>query len=157
MRDFRIGDSVEVEMRREIAERGVETGRLFIGQIDEDQAVEYPHAAAMQAVILLAKVGRHQPGREQRAVESVRPCMIAAGEPGHPAFGFGADQRAAVTADVVEGVDGRLVAANDDDRFGAYFEQEVVALAAHPIDVTGDDPLARDDVLEVAAKTSSSQ
>ena len=32
------------------------------------------------------------------------------------------------------------------------FEQEVVALAAHPIDVTGDDPLARDDVLEVSGE-----
>ena len=86
MRDLRIGEAVEVEIRREIAERGVEIGRLLIGQIDEDEAVKYPHVAAMQAVVLLGKVGRHQPGREQRAVESVRPGVVAAGEPGHPSL-----------------------------------------------------------------------
>ena len=102
MRDLRICDSVEVEMRREIGERVVEIGRFLIGQIDENEAVEHPHTTAMQAVVLLGKVGRHQPGREQCAVESVGPCVVATGEPGHPPFGFGADQRAAMTADVVE-------------------------------------------------------
>ena len=42
-----------------------------------------------------------------------------------------------------------IIAADDDDRFVADFEQEVIALPAHPIDVAGDDPFARDDVLEV--------
>ena len=77
MRDLRIGESMEVEVRREIGERGVEVDRFLIGQIDEDEAVEHPHVAAMQAVVLFGKVGRHQPGGKQRAVESVGPCMVA--------------------------------------------------------------------------------
>ncbi len=71
MRDLRVGESVEIEVGREIAEGRIEVGRLFIGQIDENEAVEHPHVAAMQAVVLLRKIGRHQAGGEQRAVESV--------------------------------------------------------------------------------------
>ena len=55
-------------------------------------------------------------------------------------------------ADVVERVDGRCVAAHDDDGLIADLEQEVIALVAHPVDVAGDEPFAAHDLFHVRGK-----
>ncbi len=52
-------------------------------------------------------------------------------------------------AHIVERVDGRLVAAHDDDGFVADLEQEVIALVADPVDVAGHEPFAADHPLHV--------
>ena len=109
--------------------------------------------AAVQPILFLGEIHRHQPGGEQRAVEPVGPRMVGAGQAGHASVRFGADHRAPVPAHVVEGIDGRLVAADDDDRFTADLEKKVVALAPYLIDVSGDDPLAHDDLAPCRPRT----
>src|SRR5882762_6117237 len=75
--------------------------------------------------------------------------MISAGQTGDASLGFGADEGAAVPADIVERVDGRFIAAHDDDGLIADLEEKIIAPIAHPIDMAGDDPFAADDVLHV--------
>jgi len=55
-------------------------------------------------------------------------------------------------ANIVEGVDGRLVAAHDDDRFLADLEQEIIAPVAYAIHMAGDQPLASDHVIHIRLK-----
>jgi len=157
MRDPRFAKAVKVEIRRKIGEGGVEVDRFPLRQVDEDQAVEHPDVAAVQPIVLLPEVGGHQARGEQGAVEPVAPCMVGAGEPRDPAAGLGADQRAAMPADVVERIDGGVVAAHDDDGFIADLEQEVVALAADAVDVARDQPLGPTTRSMSAAKTASAQ
>ena len=117
MRDLGVCEAVKIEVRRKLAEGGVKVHRLSFREIDEDEAVEDAHVAAMQAVVRFREIHRHQPRGEQGAVEPVGPGMVGAGQARDAAVGLGADHRAAVAADIVEGIDGRLVAAHDDDRF----------------------------------------
>jgi hypothetical protein len=81
---------MEVQIGREIGKSCVEIQRFLIRQIDENKAVKHPHMATLQAVVLLRKVRRHQARSEQRAVESVAPRMVAAGQTRNAALGLGA-------------------------------------------------------------------
>ena len=103
----------------------------------------------MQAVLRLGEIGRHEPRGQQLAVQSVRPGVIRAGETCEVSLGLGADERAAMPAGIVEGVDGVLIAAHDDDGFLADLVQKIVSLAPHAIDVSGHDPFACDDFAKV--------
>ena len=53
---------------------------------------------------------------------------------------------------VVKGIDGRFVAADDDDGFIADLEKKVVALVANPVYMTRHQPLPADDLLHVRGK-----
>jgi len=114
--------------------------------------LEHTDVAAMQAVILFRKIGRHQARGEQRAVEPISPRMVGTGEARDLSLRFGADQRATMPAHIVERVDGGVIAADDDDGFAAHLEQEVIALVAHPVDVARNQPLAADHLLHVGGE-----
>src|SRR5882724_1864510 len=103
----------------------------------------------MQAIVLLREIRRHQSRGEQCTVESIAPGMISASQTGDAPLGYGADEGAAVPADIVERIDGRLVAAHDDDGFIDDLVEKIVALVAHAVDVAGDDPLTADDPVHV--------
>src|SRR5258708_8416276 len=75
--------------------------------------------------------------------------MISAGQTDDASLRFGTDEGAAVPANIVEGIDGRFIAAHDDDGFIADLVEKIIALVAEPVDVTGDDPLTADDPLHV--------
>src|SRR5258707_334183 len=75
--------------------------------------------------------------------------MISAGQTDDASLRFGTDEGAAVPANVVERIDGRFVAAHDDDGFIADLVEKIIALVAHPVDMAGNDPLTADDLVHV--------
>jgi hypothetical protein len=78
--------------------------------------------------------------------------VIAASQAGDVPFGFGANERAAMPADVVKRADRRFVAAYDDDGFIADFVEKIIALVADPVDVACDDPFASRDPVHVGGE-----
>src|SRR5258708_28066870 len=75
--------------------------------------------------------------------------MISGGKTDDASRRFGTDEGAAVPANVVERIDGRFVAAHDDDGFIADLVEKIIALVAHPVDMAGNDPLTADDLVHV--------
>ncbi|MER8421048.1 hypothetical protein NKH21_26900 [Mesorhizobium sp. M1329] len=83
----------------------------------------------------------HQVRGPQLAVEIVAPSVIWAGEYPLAAFRLQADTRAAVAADIVEGVHGARSGSQDDDALGPDLEQEVVTRIGNPAFVVDQKPL----------------
>lgn len=75
--------------------------------------------------------------------------MVGAGQAGGGAAPVGHDAGAAVTADVVEGVDLTVVAADDDQREGADVDGDVVAGFRDLRFGGGEEPLGGEDALHV--------
>ncbi|MCY1303048.1 hypothetical protein D9M70_527370 [compost metagenome] len=125
-------------------------GRRVLGQRDEDVAAGGLHVHRLQAVVLHVEVVAHLgAGEQQAAVQLVGPLVVGADQLGDLALVAHAEARTAVAADVVEGVDLALGAAQDDDRVVADLHGEEVALGGDFAGHAGDQPFLQEDLLHV--------
>src|SRR2546425_2889081 len=117
------------EPRRHLAEVLHQAGASG-GGVDEQEAVPALEPHAVQTVLGPVEVAGvlHVGGDAQPAVEPVRPGVVGAEEVLQTGAGGLRDQaRAAVPADVVEGVDPAIRVPHDDDALAAHRARQEVA------------------------------
>src|SRR5690606_5939673 len=104
-----------------------------------------------KAVILLVQTVRHVPPARERAVEPVRPGMVRAHEPTGVAGASEANAGTAMTADVVQRPDARVVDArsNYDQVVAEQFDQKKVPFMRYARDVPNVDPVPRQKRLDL--------
>src|SRR5437899_5498015 len=100
------------------------------GKVDKDVPVPQRNGDRVQRIVGLAKALDffHVRRIGQRAVKPVSPCVVLALDAsGELALFILAQQRAAMTADIVEGANNVLLVARDDDAGIAEVPDEIVA------------------------------
>ena len=131
--------------------RGRVERRRIGGQADEDQAADLAHRHTAQSVVAPIQIAIrvHPAARRELAAARVRPLVIWTHDARDVTGLLMTDLHPPVTARIVERVDRRVVAADDDDRVGIDLEDEVVAGLLHLTGVTGEEPAASPDALEI--------
>ena len=127
----RSGEAVAFEARRESAERFGERPRPAAGQVHEHEAAPARDRDREQGELLEREVRRRHPPRrgDQAPVEVVRPGVIGADDAAarERTLLRGAENRAAMTAGVVESAQAAVLRAQDDDRLRPDRDDAVVA------------------------------
>ena len=125
-------------------------GRRVFRQGDEDVAAGGLALHRFQAVVLEVEVGAHfAAGEQQATVQLVGPLVVGADQLGDLALVRYAQTRAAMTADVMEGVDLPFGAAYDQDRVVADLQGEEVAFGRDFAGHAGDQPFLVENLLHV--------
>ncbi len=148
--DPRALEPLRAQERAERFRGALERGRI-VGQAQEDQSADFTGVHAVESVVAAIEVAVlvHPTARHELAVARVGPLVIRADDPRH-VTGLGlADLHAAMATRVVQRVDPLVVAADDDDRVGVDVEGEVVPRALDLARVSGEEPAAAPDALEV--------
>ena len=136
---------VVLERRQEVVD-----GRRVLRQADEDVAAGGLHLDRLQAVLLHVEVGAHLgAGEQQAAIQLVGPLVVGADQLGHLAFLAHAQARAAVPADIVEGMHLAFGATDHQDRVLADLQGEEIALGGNLAGHAGDQPFLVEDLLHV--------
>src|SRR4029453_15942044 len=91
----------------------------------------------------------HPAAAQEAPVAAVDPLVVRAHEAARPPRGLRADDRAPVPADVLEGADAPLVAADDDHRVAADVPREVLAGLADLTGVPREEPRGPPDAFHV--------
>jgi hypothetical protein len=141
-------ESVVAEPVRHAAE--VELALAF--EPDEHEAAPAFGGDAVKREVRLVEIGRfHAPRRgDERALQVVGPGVVRADDAvaGEVALFFGAQDGAAVTADVVECPDGAATVAQEHDGLGADADRAPVAGLGDLLFAAGGDPVAVPDGLQ---------
>ena len=109
--------------------------------------MRHPHRFQAQATGV--EVVAHVLGMDQFAGQVVGPLVVGTDDVAHNALRFGAQARAPVAADVVEGLDVHVVVAHDQDRVLAEVHGDVVAGFGHLRLYRNEDPVLAEDVFHV--------
>src|ERR1043166_9083267 len=105
----------------------------------------------MQTELGLVQRILHAPAGEQRAIQPIGPLMIRADETISVAGPFLADQRAPMTANIMEGMNRTIFAADDDNGVRVDLEREIVARRRNGAGVSGEQPPRAPDPGQVKA------
>ena len=122
------------------------------GKIDEDVAVPHRHGDRVQRIVGLAEALDffHVRRIGQRAIKSVGPCVILAlNSPGELTLFILAQQRAAMTADIVERANVCLLVARDDHAGIAELPEEIIARVRDLAGASGAEPHVKVDGLHL--------
>ena len=117
----------------------------------KNQSLDVANMDAMQAELRFVEVIGHAAAGEECSVGPVGPLMIRAHQPRRVSRRLGANDRAAMTADVVQRLNCAIVAADDDDGVGVHLEREVVARFGDFARVSGEEPALPPHGLDVGA------
>ena len=140
-----VGFHVMVQRRQKVI-----NGRRVLGQADKNVAAGGLHVHRLEAVLLHVEVGAHLgTGEQQPPVQFVGPLVVMAHQFGDLALVAGAQARAAMAADVVEGMHHAFGATNHVDRVLADLQGQVVALGRDFAGHAGDQPFLLEDLLHV--------
>mmetsp|Transcript_71359 Transcript_71359/g.188319 ORF Transcript_71359/g.188319 Transcript_71359/m.188319 type:complete len:304 (-) Transcript_71359:194-1105(-) len=145
---LKIGHVVARQLLRQVPEALQERHRVR-RLVQEDYAREGLQAGhRLQAEQILALLGRS--GRWcglQCAIQSVRPPMVWADQLLATLFVFGGDSRTSVAADVVEGMDLRVLVARHDDRSAPHLDDLHIPRCRQLRRVRGRKPMHAEDPL----------
>ncbi len=145
------GDERAQAPRREAAEQGPEDvleRTRTLGEAEEDEALPLGDRRRNERVVGLVEPGDvvHVGGPEQRAVEPVGPGVIRALDPaGEMAAPVLAEPRAAVAADVEEGAELPVLAADEDEALAGRVEERVVSRGRQGVRAARAEPPLRKD------------
>ena len=118
----------------------------------KDQTFHDSDRKSLEGTVGASKRFRHLAGNQQMAVQIVSPRVIRAGQAGGLRFSgsTGTETRTAVSTDVEQGANFAARGANDDDRFGPEFDDQVIAGACDAADVARTEPVPKQHAFHVA-------
>ena len=103
----------------------------------------------MEAVCFFVEVLPHRPRADQFPVEVVRPAVVRAFEFSLVATVFQADERSTMPADIGECPDFSVFTPHDDGGLVCQAEYQVVARVRDLRGMAGQDPVPRDDTIQL--------
>ncbi len=121
----------------------------FVCDADEDVAADALTVNGLHAVLALVEILAHVAGRHQRAVLLIGPLVIGTDEARRGTGFLGADAVATVAAGIVEGADGAVTAADDQDRVIADLQGEILAALLDLAIMADEQPVAIPDHFHV--------
>ena len=147
--DLGVGQVVGGQIRRHLGGEVCDVAWRIVREADEQKPRHGADVDRLEALAALVEFLAHVVGEDQVPVQIVGPGVVAADEIADDGSGLIHQPGAAVAADVMEGLDGHVVVADDQHRPGADVDRDHVARLRHVRLDRDIDPVLAEDGLEV--------
>ena len=111
-----------------------------LSQADEDQPLHLAGMGRVQPELGFVQIGLHAPLEQQMASAVIGPLVIGADESFYIALRLLADDRSAVTTDIIQSIYLTIVSADHNDRIPIHFIEEIVARIGDLAGMAGEEP-----------------
>src|SRR5580700_9162532 len=124
-------------------------GERPLGERDEDEPFDDLEMNPLQPVARSVEIGRHMTRGSKPSVEIITPGVIGADENGRMAGGASANARSAMAANIDEGTQLTILAAQDDDAFLRHLMEKPVTGVRRARFMPRENPVPQEDPLHV--------